>query len=31
MDRSEHPYGEAVQVPGQGITLDTEALKRFAR
>ncbi|MEV2276863.1 Uma2 family endonuclease [Nocardiopsis sp. NPDC049922] len=31
MDRSEHPYGETVQLPGLGITLDTDALKRFAR
>ncbi|MCY9783688.1 Uma2 family endonuclease [Nocardiopsis sp. EMB25] len=31
MDRSEHPYGETVQVPGLGVILDTDALKRFAR
>ncbi|WP_304451120.1 Uma2 family endonuclease [Nocardiopsis sp. YSL2] len=31
MDRSTHPYGEAVRIPGQGMVLDTEALKRFAR
>ncbi|GAB2485344.1 hypothetical protein HNR10_000148 [Nocardiopsis aegyptia] len=31
LDRSEHPYGEAVPVPGVGIVLDTDALKDFAR
>ncbi|RKS09002.1 Uma2 family endonuclease [Nocardiopsis sp. Huas11] len=31
LDRSEHPYGEAVEVPGVGIVLDTDTLKRFAR
>ncbi|WP_304454897.1 Uma2 family endonuclease [Nocardiopsis sp. YSL2] len=31
LDRSEHPYGEAVRVPGVGIVLDTDTLKRFAR
>ncbi len=31
LDRSEHPYGEAVEIPGTGVVLDTEGLKRFAR
>ncbi|WP_116246986.1 Uma2 family endonuclease [Nocardiopsis sp. FIRDI 009] len=31
MDRSEHPFGETVRIPGLGIALDTDALKRFAR
>ncbi|WP_435108467.1 Uma2 family endonuclease [Nocardiopsis synnemataformans] len=31
LDRSTHPYGEAVQIPGADVTLDTEALKRFVR
>ncbi len=31
LDRSTHLYGEAVPVPGIGVVLDTEPLKRFAR
>ncbi|GAB3689501.1 Uma2 family endonuclease [Nocardiopsis oceani] len=31
LDRSTHPYGEAVPVPDTGVVLDTEPLKRFAR
>jgi hypothetical protein len=30
LDRSEHPYGEAVEVPGTGVVLDPDGLKRFA-
>lgn len=31
LDRSAHPYGEAVPVPGTGVVLDTGPLERFAR
>ncbi|GHC70367.1 hypothetical protein GCM10007079_01730 [Nocardiopsis terrae] len=31
LDRSVHPYGEAVPIPGTGVTLDTTGLKRFTR
>ncbi|MGW8435559.1 Uma2 family endonuclease [Nocardiopsis sp. JB363] len=31
LDRSTHPYGEAVPIPGTGVVLGTEPLKRFAR
>ncbi|MFL1379912.1 Uma2 family endonuclease [Nocardiopsis protaetiae] len=31
LDQSIHPCGEAVPVPGTGVVLDTEPLKRFAR
>lgn len=31
-DRSRHVYGDEVGIPGTGITLDTDGLrKRFAR
>ncbi|GAB3484567.1 hypothetical protein GCM10027440_27410 [Nocardiopsis coralliicola] len=30
LDRSIHPYGEDVPVPGLGVTLETKGLKRFA-
>ncbi|GAB3712665.1 Uma2 family endonuclease [Nocardiopsis nanhaiensis] len=31
LDRSAHPYGEAVPVPGTGVVLDTGPLERFTR
>ncbi len=31
LDRSTHLYGEQVPLPGIGVVLDTEPLKRFAR
>jgi hypothetical protein len=31
LDRSTHLYGEQVTLPGIGVVLDTEPLKRFAR
>jgi hypothetical protein len=30
LDRSTHPYGEDVLLPGLGITLETDGLRRFA-
>lgn len=31
LERSTHFHGEAVPIPGLGVALDTESLKRFAR